>query len=217
MRDKALVVMMRAPEPGSVKTRLVPPLTHEGAATLYEAFLSDIFNRLGRIGWADIHVVYTPETARQRAAMIVPPSMECFPQAGSDLGERMYNAFENLLGRGYKRVVMIGSDSPDMPIGRIKEAFSALKGGTDVVFGPALDGGYYLIGLKRPTRLPFEGVAWSTATVLSDTLEKIKGALSFKLIKPWHDIDTVEDLKLLKKRSAPRTFEASLRLGLVEG
>lgn len=217
MRDKALVVMMRAPEPGSVKTRLVPPLTDEGAASLYEAFLYDIFGRLDGIGWADIHAAYTPENARQRAAMIVPPSIECFPQRGGDLGERMYNAFENLLGRGYKRVVVIGSDSPDMPIGRIKDAFSALKGDTDVVFGPALDGGYYLIGLRKPTRLPFDGVAWSTATVMSDTLKKIRGALSFKLIKPWHDIDTVEDLKLLKKRSAPRTFEASLRLGLVKG
>lgn len=209
--------MMREPEAGRVKTRLVPPLAYHEASALYEAFLADIFCKLKRLRGADVFAAYTPERSRQKAASFVPPGVECFPQRGSDLGMRMNNAFAGLLGRGYQRVVMIGSDSPDMPLSRINDGFAALDGKCDAVFGPALDGGYYLIGLKRPTLLPFEGVPWSTATVLADTLRRIKGSLSYKLIKPWHDIDTFDDIRLLRKRSAPRTYETALGLGLVKG
>lgn len=207
---------MRAPEAGSVKTRLVPPLTYSEASALYEAFLADIFGKLKRLRGADLFAAYTPSRPRQSAASFVPPGIECFPQRGSNLGERMHGAFAGLLGIGYRKVVMIGSDSPDMPLARINDGFSALDE-ADAAFGPALDGGYYLVGLKRPTRLPFENIPWSTATVLSDTLKRIKGALSYKLIKPWHDIDTFDDIRLLRKRSAPRTFELALKAGFVKG
>ncbi len=209
--------MMRSPEAGSVKTRLVPPLTCFEASALYEAFLSDIFCKLKRLRGADLFAAYTPSRSRQRVASFVPPGVGCFPQAGTNLGMRMQNAFESLFGLGYKSVVMIGSDSPDMPLARVKEAFAALDGKCDAVFGPALDGGYYLVGLKKPTRLPFDNIPWSTATVLSETLKRIKGSLSFKLLKPWHDIDTFDDIRLLRKRSAPRTFEFALKAGFLKG
>ncbi len=115
----------------------------------------------------------------------------------------MRNGFIDGFAMGYRRVVLIGSDIPDLPLKFIAEAFSALEE-KDAVIGPAYDGGYYLIGFKKPTFVPevFERVAWGTQTVFEATMKVLKGlSQRVQILKPLRDIDTVDDLKNLNESS----------------
>ncbi|MEE9615024.1 MAG: TIGR04282 family arsenosugar biosynthesis glycosyltransferase, partial [Thermodesulfobacteriota bacterium] len=195
--------MIRVPVPGEVKTRLTPPLTPVEAAGLYRAFLADIFSRITGLRGVDIHSFYTPGNTGgpdRELAEIVPQETSLTPQKGRDLGERMFNVFSGLFERGYERVALIGSDSPDLPLAHIEEAFSALETlPHGLVLGPARDGGYYLIAMDGPSQAPFEGVTWSTETVLEETVKRAReNGMQVRLLKEWYDIDTPEDLLLLK-------------------
>ncbi|GIV93974.1 MAG: hypothetical protein KatS3mg056_2683 [Chloroflexus sp.] len=206
----ALVMMARRPEPGRVKTRLCPPLTPEQATTLYEAFLYDLTVLLRSVRGVQPIIAYAPETAADYFASLA-PDLTHRPQVGADLGERLANITNALLNEGAPAVVVIGSDSPDLPVAFIEQAIAELAQGADLVLGPASDGGYYLVGLRRPAPTLFTGVTMSTPTVLRDTLaiaEQLR--LQTSLLPLWYDIDTFTDLHRLIASSASLTHTRPL-------
>jgi rSAM/selenodomain-associated transferase 1 len=192
--------MAKAPVAGQVKTRLVPPLSYEQAAELYACLLSDLLDGLKSCAFADLCLNFAPADAGAVFAGLAPPEFSRFPQEGRDLGERMNAAFLELFARGYRSVVLIGSDLPVFPREFLERAFEALENGAaDVVLGPNRDGGYYSIGMRRPVPAVFERISWSSAGVLAATLEKIRSeGLKSSLLPPWFDIDTPEDLLYLR-------------------
>jgi rSAM/selenodomain-associated transferase 1 len=190
--------MVKAPRPGQVKTRLVPPLSNDEAASLYRCFLIDIFRKLSYIPDTDIFVAYSPEGSSGEIKPLAPEGFFYLPQDEADLGERMLNVFKYLSG-SYAVSALIGSDAPDIPEEYIEAAFNAIEEGAEAVFGPAVDGGYYLVGLKRPLPSVFEGIEWSTASVMEKTIERLNAlSIPFTLLPVWHDIDRPADLVFLK-------------------
>ncbi|MBI5969731.1 MAG: TIGR04282 family arsenosugar biosynthesis glycosyltransferase [Deltaproteobacteria bacterium] len=200
----ALSIMLKAPRPGTVKTRLCPPLTHVQAARLYTCFIKDVFSCALKLDEVDLFAVFTPPDSEKEAAAVIPPVSGLFAQEGASLGARISNVFTRLFSEGYKRVVVIGSDSPDIPFEFMEDSFRLLcfRENT-VVLGPALDGGYYLIGLNTQANELFEDIRWSGASVLEDTLEKARAAmLNIELLPKWHDVDRAKDLAFIKKTGA---------------
>ncbi len=189
--------MMKYPEAGKVKTRLVPPLTHSQAALLYRCFLADTFSALSTLSGIDLFAAYDPGVTEEQVRALVPERFAIFPQEGEDLGIRMRNTFNRLLPT-YEKVSMVGADSPDLPVSLITESFDRLDA-AQAVFGPAKDGGYYLVALNNPADALFTGIGWGASSVLADSLERARKARIFTaLLDPWHDIDRPEDLELLK-------------------
>jgi rSAM/selenodomain-associated transferase 1 len=204
-RADALAVMAKAPIAGEVKTRLVPPLTQEQAADLYRALLLDQLKHLQGFPTADRYLVYTPEDSAPLMKRLAPPNFHCLAQRGGDLGERMNAAFIDLWRRGHRNVMLVGSDLPALPLTILETAFDLLAASAgQVVLGPSRDGGYYLVGMNRPTSEIFEDMSWGDDQVLRVTLEKLS-ALGIKpaLLPEWFDIDRVEDLNRLEVLSKP--------------
>ena len=145
--SNALVLYMKAPRPGTVKTRLTPRVSAGEAAELYRAFILDTLHLAQGIAGASLFVAWTPEDglAELRSAL-GNPNVEWTGQRGRDLGERLSNTFAAFLGDEWDKIVVLGGDSPLLPPAYVEEAFAALDR-HDVVLGPAEDGGYYLIGL----------------------------------------------------------------------
>lgn len=191
-----LVVVAKAPVPGKVKTRLIPRFTPEEAADLYGCFLRDRIVTLDTLTGVDLAIAYTPFNAREMFAPFGQNGLSLFPQKGKDLGERLNNIFIEKLGGGYGAVTIIDSDTPDLPQYTIQESFKRLRTDqTDVVFGPCHDGGYYLVGMRKPHPELFYDIPWSTETVLSKTLEKAaKLGVKTDLLQWRNDLDTFEDL-----------------------
>jgi rSAM/selenodomain-associated transferase 1 len=139
------------------------------------------------------------------------------PQKGSDLGEKMKNAFVNAFGEGFLKVVIIGSDIPDLPAEFLRQAFDKLES-FDSVIGPTCDGGYYLIGFSRKSFLPeaFDDMVWSTSDVCDQTLAKLKSNnLKVHLLPQWHDVDTRGDMEKLVIRSKNTSFRYSKTYRLI--
>jgi rSAM/selenodomain-associated transferase 1 len=182
------------PEAGKVKTRLVPPLSPQGAAELYRRMLADTVNKIDRFDQIDKLLFYEGGSAAREYFGIAAPSLRALPQRGKDLGERMKEAFGVAFSMGYDGVVIIGTDSPDLPDEYVTQAFRLLEE-TDVVFGPAEDGGYYLLGMKSLSPGLFESIPWSTSEVYRSSIEAA-GRLRLKtaVLPFWHDIDTEPDL-----------------------
>jgi uncharacterized protein len=193
----ALAVMAKAPVAGQVKTRLVPPLTEERAAEFYRALLLDQLENLSGIAFADLYLAYTPSEAAAWARSVIPPGFHSFPQRGNDLGERMNAIFTELWDRGHRNVVLIGSDLPALPLSYLKTAFDLLAT-QRAVLGPSRDGGYYLVGLNRPTPEIFQNMTWSHNQVLGQTLARLNDhKIKVELLPEWFDVDTAADLKSL--------------------
>lgn len=191
--------MLKVPIAGKVKTRLAPPLSKKDAARLYECFIQDTFSRISVLKGIDIIAAYTPNGMAAKVKKIAPPDITIIPQKGKDLGERLQNIFSQLFSIGYKMVAIIGTDSPDLPIEYIKKAFSALKGKTGLVLGPAEDGGYYLIAMSKECKEIFKDITWSTDTVFKETMEKAKRAgLKLAILPKWYDVDDIDSLKVLR-------------------
>jgi rSAM/selenodomain-associated transferase 1 len=218
---KRLGIFVRSPVAGEVKTRLVPPLDPSGARDLYAAFLGDLVARL-----RESKLVPTVFVSGDRSALEsrVPPRWPLVPQADGDLGARLSSAFAHLLDAPGARAVIIGSDSPDLPVAHIKRAFQRLKH-RDVVLGPAADGGYYLVGLRRPAPALFEGISWGTPAVLAETADAIaRAGLSLSLLPLWYDVDDARSLELLeglcrarRVAGAPRFRETERALEALRG
>ncbi|HEX9079949.1 MAG TPA: TIGR04282 family arsenosugar biosynthesis glycosyltransferase [Desulfuromonadaceae bacterium] len=211
-----LVIFAREPVPGRVKTRLAGAMGDPAAAELYAAMLADVLEQAVAIPGVRPFLFWDCG-ATNIPVLPGPLPGEQFIQEGDDLGRRMANAFGRTFGRGFDACCIIGSDSPDLPPAYIRRAFELLeRGAGDAVFGPADDGGYYLIGLRRPCPGLLEEIAWGTSEVLEASLERARGlGLRTSLLEPWYDIDTMGDLRRLLDSpgsSAPRTRRAAARL-----
>ena len=198
MTRTAVVVFAKAPRPGTVKTRLCPPLSPSAAARLYRCFLLDTLEGVRAIAGVAPVIAYAPRRARasfaaaHRGVLLV-------PQTGRDLGARMANVFAHLFARGFEAVVIVGSDSPTLPADHLRAAVRTLQaGGADGVIGPSEDGGYYLIGLRAACPELFAGVPWSTDRVLATTLQKARRVgQTLRSLPAWYDVDTPDDLRRL--------------------
>ena len=171
----AIAVMAKWPEPGNVKTRLCPPLTPEQAADLYEAFFLDTVSLVSGIEHTDVFVAYDPGTAGDFFSRILSPAVKCIPQGEGDLGNRLLRTSSIVFSHGYRKVIMLASDTPHLPRDYIRRAFTRLDD-TDVILGPCDDGGYYLIGLRFPAPEVFAGIPWSTSQVLDLTIQRAREA-----------------------------------------
>ena len=193
---KLLVVVAKEPVPGKVKTRFYPELSPIDAAGLYRCFLLDRIAEVSALTGMDIAIAYTPEEARGTFAEFALDGFELFAQRGKHLGERLHNIFSDKFDLGYSAVSIVDSDSPDLPKAVMESSFQLLlTGQAEVVFGPCHDGGYYLVGMRKPHPELFRNIPWSTDNVLSTSLEKArKLGIHVKLLTLWSDLDTFEDL-----------------------
>lgn len=194
----ALVIMTKAPEPGQVKTRLVPPLSFAAAAGLAEALLHDQLDNLAKFTGATLFINYAPPSALAYFSGFASLGFSAFAQQGADLGARMRHAFEHLFAQDYRRIVLIGSDLPAVPHQTLAAAFTALDERADVAFAPSLDGGYYLVAMRRPVFDIFQNIVWSRSDVLARSIETLKGlGIRNELLNASYDIDTLDDLRRL--------------------
>ena len=200
MQKNALIIMTKAPEPGQVKTRLVPPLTFAEAADLARALLADQLESVAQFGGAELFIAFTPDEALGYFENFATLGFSCFAQKGGDLGARMISAFKQVFEFGFGNVVLIGSDLPALPLITFERAYASLeKPDRDLVFGPSEDGGYYLVGMARPIFDIFQGIAWSRNDVLARSIEKLAEiGVNYELLNYSYDIDTLEDLKRLQ-------------------
>ena len=206
----ALAMMIKAPRAGASKTRLVPPLTHAEAAALSVSFLRDTAVNMAGAGdfaktnstgggGVDAVAVYTPVGAEEAFDDLLPQSFALLAQRGDSFGERLFHAAVDLLRLGYESCCLIDSDSPTLPRAFLIAAVENLRRpGERVVLGPADDGGYYLIGMKRAHRRLFAEISWSTAEVLAQTIERAREMdLDVALLPAWYDVDDANTLRRL--------------------
>jgi len=192
----ALVVMARAPSDNRGKSRLTRELGGDHVE-LRRALLQDTLDAAHAVADADVCVACESAASMEEIRGLTGGAGRLFAQQGDTLGDRMRHAFDRLFAHGYSAVVMIGSDLPSLPSSHVAQAFEHLRDEADaVVIGPAVDGGYYLIGLCRPCPELFTSMAWSTADVLTTTTRMAERCgLTVSLVPPWHDVDTLEDLR----------------------
>jgi len=193
---EALLVLARVPSDTRGKSRLTRDLGGDHLE-LRRALLLDTLDASRAIAGADLFVAFEPADSIAEMRGLVGDRARLFPQQGDTLGDRMRNAFGHLFAAGYSTVVMIGSDLPSLPTFHLAQAFQYLRDRPDaLVIGPATDGGYYLIGLRRPCPALFTSIAWSTADVLTTTTSIAETCgLTVSFVSPWHDVDTVDDLR----------------------
>ncbi len=211
MSDTALVVIARYPEPGKTKTRLARTIGPTEVAHLYRAFLTDLAQRFVGQPWS-LHWAYTPVEVDYQAfvATLAPAyaqQMYCFPQQGEDFGTRLHNIFQWTSAQGFQRTILIGSDSPHISREIIEQA-QAMLDKADVVLGPADDGGYYLIAMRKPYDV-FSGIPMSTAVVAQMTIAAAQHqGLTTHLLEPLFDIDELPDLQRLAQLLAADSTRA---------
>jgi len=212
---KRLGLMVKVPQPGSVKTRLIPPLDENQAARLSWALLADSASRLAKLKKVSV-TVFVDGATSEELDRVLPEDWPRESQKGADLGERMLHALEELLEGGGAMAVLLGGDSPDVPLKFVKRAYKKLKH-KDVVIGPSADGGYYLIGMKEPRPELFEGIEWGSRRVFRETLARVESTgLSLSLLPLWYDVDDEGSLELLGAMAYGKRLEGSTRLVNVE-
>lgn len=228
MRRGRLSVFAKAPRPGRVKTRLTPALSPEQAAAFYEAMLTDVL--VASLDFArrlelEPCLQFDPPEARDDFAARAPQGFRLLPQRGSDLAERMANAFSGTLEGHEARdagesgqpgdagearcpaLLLRGSDSPALDFGTVEEALIRLEAGADLVLTPDQGGGYALIGMKKPRIALFE-LTLSTASVLAETLERARAlGLAVALTRPSFDLDVPADLARLDELPPGRSLD----------
>jgi rSAM/selenodomain-associated transferase 1 len=199
---KVLIVFAREPLPGSVKTRLAASIGDHAAAKLYETMLQDVLKTASQLSDVETVVFWDCEEV---SLPLLATKYRCSSRRQSlgDLGERMQWAFEEMFKDGYELCCIIGSDAPDLPSSYIQDAYILLSTQqSDVVLGPCLDGGYYLLGLRQVWPQLFANIPWSTVDVLEQSLAVAQGAgLTVSLLPEWQDIDTLDDLLAFQERS----------------
>jgi rSAM/selenodomain-associated transferase 1 len=225
----ALVIFAKAPVPGQVKTRLCPALTPDEAATLHGSFVLDTLERtkaaaakyklpLDRFlacAPSSAHVFFRIMEARHGVALL--------DQQGEDLGSRMQQVLATLFARGYRRICLVGTDVPSLPLTHYRDALESLTR-HDLVIGPARDGGYYLIGMTRPLPDLFTDMPWSTDQVMALTRQRADAAaLKTAVLPAWRDVDNLDDLRALindsaadRKRPKPEQIFSSRTAGTLE-
>ena len=190
MNNNLIIVFVRTPELGKVKTRLARSIGDQSALNIYKILLKHTAAVLRDLSFDK--VVYFSEKIDNNDFW-ENSLFEKKLQKGADLGERMHHAFDNAFNKGYKKVLIIGSDLFDLTSSLITSAFEALET-YDISIGPSLDGGYYLLGMKKLYPEVFKNKKWGTDSVLENTLQDLKKQ-KIKLLKALNDIDTLEDLQ----------------------
>ncbi len=198
MNKNLIIVFVRTPELGKVKTRLAKSIGDVSALTIYKLLLKHTETVLHDLSFDK--VVYYSEKVEENDFWEA-RLFEKKRQKGADLGKRMQHAFETAFEKGYQKVLIIGSDLFDLKSIHITTAFEALEN-HDLTIGPSLDGGYYLLGMKELYPAVFKNKKWGTDSILENTLKDLQQQ-NVKLLEALNDIDTFEDLQqqpdLLKK------------------
>lgn len=190
-KDALLIIFAKNPELGKVKTRLAADVGDAKALEIYRFLLQHTLIQTKNLA-AD-KVIYFSENLPQES-LFPKEFFSTAIQKGKDLGERMENAFQDAFRKEYKKVIIIGTDLPDITSEDIRAAFRFLDK-NDYVFGPARDGGYYLLGMKCLNSALFQNINWSTATVFKESLAAIPENKSVKLLQTKNDIDTLKDIE----------------------
>ena len=193
--------MAKAPVAGTVKTRLVPPMTPAQAAEVYGALLLDQFDHLRNFAGAERYVFYTPVDGEIVLRQLAGAGYIYLPQSDGDLGARMAQAFADLWHRGHHNIALIGSDLPALPLAILEQAFRLLaQAEPRVVLGPSADGGYYLVGMNRPTPEIFANMTWSHGRVFADTIARLDAlSLTYSVLPTWFDVDVAADFQRLSQ------------------
>lgn len=194
--ENALILFAITPSMGKTKNKLMPFLSFEETVSLYECFVKDVYEKAKTSG-ADVYVFFTPRDKKEVFQNLLGEDAVLLPQYGEDLGQKMKNAIGAVLRLGYDKVVLMGTDIPHIHTETIKNAFDNLAC-RDIVIHPALDGGYYLIGMKQEFESIWNIKRYGTNTVMYDTLQHMKAEnLSISVGQMYYDIDGKEDLKQL--------------------
>lgn len=200
------VIFVKPPRPGLVKTRVAATAGLERATAIYAELVSRLLRELAPL--TAVQLRYAPDDALGEIQPWLLSAWKACPQSAGDLGERLNNAFEEAFAEGMTRVVIIGSDCPELARRDIVEAWSALAEG-DLVLGPAADGGYWLVGLRKPVPALFQGIPWSTGKVLADTLAVARHlGLKTRLLRQLRDVDTEADWVAFQERERPFNNES---------
>jgi len=204
--DKQLIVFAKSPLPGHCKTRLSPLLGDIKACEFYKSLLSGCFKTISALSNTDISIHIYPDTNNSFLSQLNKKyAYEFLPQRGDNLGERMFLAIRQSLNK-YSKVVLIGSDCPAIDKNYIEAAFHRLKT-HDIVFGPATDGGYVLIGANKLDKRIFSNIPWSTDQVLEQSLNQSTSAgYNAGLLQALRDIDTPDDYLYYQAQIANQTF-----------
>jgi rSAM/selenodomain-associated transferase 1 len=188
MGEDQLIVFVKAPRPGAVKTRLAKAIGAPAARSAYRRLVETLLKHLQGLG--GVEVCFSPDDAAGEVQHWVKEGWNSSPQGDGDLGQRLQSAFQRAFHAGAKRVAIIGSDCPAVEVEDIREAWGGLQT-HDVVLGPATDGGYWLIGLRQLQPNLFHGVQWSTESVFAETIQRVQHAgLSVHLLRELADVDT---------------------------
>jgi rSAM/selenodomain-associated transferase 1 len=202
-----LIVFVRAPRPGTVKTRLALALGPAAACAAYRTLVDTLLRRLA--GLPNLTLRFTPDDAHAEIADWLAPGWRAQAQGAGDLGARLHAAFASAFDAGARRVAAIGSDCPELTEGDVREAWRALRG-HDVVVGPATDGGYWLIGLREARPELFAGVDWGTSRVLEQTLALARAhGLRVHRLRERRDVDTAEDWRAFLARASDPLLTAA--------
>ncbi len=197
VNQNRLIIFGRYPVIGRTKTRLIPVLGPTGAADLQRRFTEQLLQTALSAAWTtpfDLEFCYTGGSDRLVKRWLRTDEIALTHQPGGDLGRRMYLAMASAFKKGYQKVVLIGTDVPELSATHLKAAFDALRE-VDIVLGPSTDGGYWLIASRRKVEI-FNGITWSRNTVLKQTMAKAKEkGLSVHCLNPLTDMDTIDDLK----------------------
>jgi rSAM/selenodomain-associated transferase 1 len=213
-----ILLFIKAPVRGQVKTRIAAALGEDAALELYQRFVLDILDALEQTG-VPVRICYSPPDSGKAVTGWLGPERQYQPQEGRDVGERMADAFQQAFSGGISRAVLIGSDIPDLPAPLLKDVMAALLT-HDAVIGPACDGGYYLIGFKDETFLPsaFQHIPWSTSAVFERTMAAFdRAGKQVHVLPEWQDVDTIQDLKDLSARGRMSAFRSSRTMSYLAG
>lgn len=195
MKLPRIIVFLKLPRPGLVKTRIAAALDPEAAAAIYQVLIQRTLSALA--DFEQVELRYTPDEAAKAVEPWLRRGWTLAPQGDGDLGQRMAAAVRDALAAGEEKVVLVGTDCPGLQTADLNAAFEGLEK-HDAVMGPAADGGYWLLGLgNRAANLPavwFQDMPWSTEQVLARTLDNARAAgLSCLALRELRDVDTIED------------------------
>ena len=190
-----LIIFLKYPEPGQVKTRLGKDIGYEKAADIYSIFVIHLLSNFINSKNYNITIQYSPEDkSNEISEWLNFNNIE--PQIGNNLGEKLSNAFDKSFKKGYLNTVLIGTDCIEITNKDIENAFSLLSEGYDSVLGPTYDGGYYLIGFSDNNHpFLFKEIDWSSEKVFSQTIKKLNYAeMKNKILDFYNDIDEISDI-----------------------
>ncbi len=195
--ERILIVFVKYPEAGHVKTRLAKSIGKKEATSIYRLFVELLLERTDSMD-SERLIFYTPANKREKVSIWLDDDSRLFPQRGDNLGQRMSNAFRFAFARGAREIVIVGTDIPLLDKEVILGAFKKLEN-RQCVIGPSLDGGYYLLGLSHFDGRIFQNINWGTDKVLDQTIEAVKRlGLTYSLLEKHFDVDDIEDLVRLR-------------------